>query len=55
MSEIKDLQPQAIWKNFYALTRVPRPSGHLEKVQNFLLSWAQDKGIEAFRTRPVIL
>ena len=51
MSEIKDLQPQAIWKNFYALTRVPRPSGHLEKVQKFLLSWAQDKGIEAFQDK----
>lgn len=48
MSEMKDLQPQAVWKNFYALTRVPRPSGHLEKVQQFLLSWAREKGVEAF-------
>ena len=36
MSEIKNLNPTCIWKNFYALTQVPRPSGHLEKVQNFL-------------------
>lgn len=47
MSEIKDLQPQAIWKNFYLLTQVPRPSGHLEKIQKFLLDWAKDKGVEA--------
>ena len=47
MSEIKDLQPQAIWKNFYLLTQVPRPSGHLEKIQKFLLDWAAEKGIEA--------
>ncbi len=47
MSEIKNLQPAAIWRNFYLLTQVPRPSGHLEKVQKFLLDWAAEKGIEA--------
>ena len=40
MEEIKNLNPQEIWRNFYALTRVPRPSGHLEKVQAFLLDFA---------------
>ena len=49
MSEIANLQPQAIWKNFDLLTQVPRPSGHLEKVQKFLLDWAKSKGIEAFK------
>lgn len=48
MSEIANLQPQAIWKNFDLLTQVPRPSGHLEKVQKFLLDWAKEKGVEAF-------
>lgn len=47
MSEIKNLQPEAIWKNFYLLTQVPRPSGHLEKIQKFLLDWAAEKGVEA--------
>ena len=49
MSEIANLQPQAIWKNFDLLTQVPRPSGHLEKVQKFLLDWAAQKGVEAFQ------
>lgn len=49
MSEIANLQPQAIWKNFDLLTQVPRPSGHLEKVQQFLLDWAAQKGVEAFK------
>ena len=49
MSEIANLQPQAIWKNFYLLTQVPRPSGHLEKVQKFLLDRAKEKGITAFQ------
>lgn len=46
---IKELEPQTIWRNFYLLTQVPRPSGHLEKIQNFLLEWAKQHGIEAFK------
>ena len=49
MNEIKNLNPQCIWKNFYALTQVPRPSGHLEKVQQFLLQFAKEAGVEAFK------
>ncbi len=45
---IKELQPESLWKNFYALTQVPRPSGHLDKVRQFLLSFAESIGIEAF-------
>ena len=46
---IQDLQPKAIFGNFYKLTQVPRPSGHLEKIQQFLLDWAKERGIEAFK------
>ena len=46
---ITELSPKGIWKNFYALTQVPRPSGHLEKIQDFLLSWAQSHGFESFK------
>ena len=49
MSEIKNLNPVCIWKNFDALTQVPRPSGHLEKVQQFLLDFAEKAGVEAFK------
>ncbi|MBQ6225183.1 MAG: aminoacyl-histidine dipeptidase [Bacteroidaceae bacterium] len=48
-NSIKDLDPQIIWKNFYLLTQVPRPSGHLDKIQQFLLDWAKEHGIEAFK------
>lgn len=48
MNEITNLKPTCIWKNFYALTQVPRPSGHLEKVQQFLLNFAKEAGVEAF-------
>ena len=49
MNEIQNLNPQCVWKNFYALTQVPRPSGHLEKVQQFLLDFAKQAGVEAFK------
>ena len=49
MNEIQNLNPQCIWKNFYALTQVPRPSGHLEKIQQFLLQFAKEAGVEAFK------
>ena len=48
MSEIANLKPAALWRNFDALTQIPRPSGHSEKVQNFLLDFAKQVGVEAF-------
>ncbi len=49
MNEIEKLNPQCVWKNFYALTQVPRPSGHLEKIQQFLLDFGKQAGVEAFK------
>lgn len=48
METIQDLEPKALWKNFYALTQVPRPSGHLDKIRQFLLDFAKENGFEAF-------
>ena len=48
MSEIKNLAPKAIWHNFYLLTQVPRPSGHLEKIQKFAI-------LRLSKTKPAIL
>jgi len=49
MADIKNLKPEEIWRNFDKLTQVPRPSGHLEKIQAFLLQWAKEAGVEAFQ------
>jgi len=49
MSEILNLKPECVWRNFHSLTQVPRPSGHLEKVQQFLLDFAAKIGVEAFK------
>lgn len=49
MSEILNLKPESVWRHFHALTQVPRPSGHLEKIQQFLLDFAAHIGVEAFK------
>jgi len=49
MSEILQLSPAAVWRNFHALTQIPRPSGHTEKIQQFLLDFAARAGVEAFK------
>ena len=49
MDEIKNLNPECIWRNFDALTKIPRPSGHAEKIQQFLLDFAKKVGVEAFQ------
>lgn len=48
MSEIRNLKPECVWRNFYDLTQVPHPSGHLEKITQFLLDFAKKAGVEAF-------
>lgn len=47
MSEIRNLSPEALWRNFDELTKVPRPSGHMEKIQAYLLDFAKKVGVEA--------
>ena len=48
MSTIQSLTPQCVWKNFYLLTQVPRPSGHLKAIQTFLLDFAKKVEVEGF-------
>lgn len=49
MADIRDLEPRNLWGHFYSLTQIPRPSGHLEKIQAYLLDFAKQNGIEAFK------
>ena len=48
MSTILQLAPQNVWKHFYSLTQIPRPSGHMEKITEFLLNFGKGLGLEAF-------
>jgi dipeptidase D len=44
--EIINLEPKALWENFYALTQVPRPSKHEEKIQDFMVKFGKSLGLE---------
>mgnify|MGYP002624676337 CR=1 FL=1 len=43
---MKNLEPQALWSAFYDLTQIPRPSGHTEQVQQFLVNYGRALGLE---------
>lgn len=49
MSEILKLQPAEIWKYFYEILQIPRPSKQEEKIIAFLLQFAQEHNLEAQR------
>lgn len=46
MSEIKNLEPKEIWKNFYALTQIPRPSKKEAEVIAFMKKFGEDLGLD---------
>ena len=46
--EVKDVSPQVVWRNFYSLTQIPRPSGHTQKVAQFLVDFAHAHGAEGY-------
>ena len=48
MNPIEELSPKGVWKNFYALTQIPRPSGHTEQVAKFLVDFGKQHGAEAY-------
>ena len=46
MSTILQLAPQNVWKHFYSLTQIPRPSGHMEKITEFLVNFGKGLSLE---------
>lgn len=49
MSEIQNLQPKLLWKWFDQVCAIPHPSYEEEKIAQFILQWAKDKGFYAER------
>ena len=49
MNDIRNLAPQALWKHFYSLTRIPRPSGLKEPIGNFLVEFGKSLGLETLQ------
>ena len=46
---IKELDPQIVWKNFYGLTQIPRPSKHEAQVIEYLFNWGKEHGLETIK------
>ena len=47
--EILNLEPKTLWKNFYDLTQVPRPSKHEDKIQEFVYNFGKGLGFETIK------
>ena len=46
---IRNLDPQIVWKNFYALTQIPRPSKHEELAVEYMYNWGISHGLETIK------
>jgi len=46
---ILDLKPGNVWKHFYALTQIPRPSGHSEEITAFIENFGKSLGLKTTR------
>jgi dipeptidase D len=46
---IKNLEPNGLWKNFYNLTQIPRPSKKEAKVVAFVKEFGEKLGLETSR------
>ncbi len=46
---IDNLDPKCVWKHFYALTRIPRPSKKEEKVVEYMYNWGKSLGLETIK------
>lgn len=44
--DLLELQPEAVWRHFYSLTRIPRPSGHEEKIGSCIADFGRKLGLE---------
>ncbi|MFH1160632.1 MAG: aminoacyl-histidine dipeptidase [bacterium] len=45
-NEITNLQPKEVWKNFYELTQISRPSKHEGKVREFIVAFGNKLGLD---------
>ena len=43
---LQNIQPQAVWDNFYSLTQIPRPSGKKKEISEFLANYGRSLGLE---------
>lgn len=45
-TDLQKLTPQSVWKHFYSLTRIPRPTGQMEEVTGFVKAFGKALNLE---------
>ncbi|GHT76956.1 aminoacyl-histidine dipeptidase [Bacteroidia bacterium] len=48
-NSLSNLKPSNVWKHFYELTQIPRPSGHSEAITLFIENFGKKLGLETLR------
>jgi dipeptidase D len=46
MSDIKNLEPKLLWKYFYEITQIPRPSKKEHRMTEYMKKFGKDHGLE---------
>ncbi len=44
--EVANIQPQELWKHFYDITQIPRPSKHEAAISEFIVEFGEKLGLE---------
>lgn len=45
-SEILNLNPKNVWKHFHAITQIPRPTGQMDEITQFIQDFGHSLGLE---------
>ena len=50
-SEILSLTPENVWKYFYELTKIPRPTGQMEEVTKYVIDFGKSLNLETVQDK----
>lgn len=50
-SEILNLTPENVWKYFYELTKIPRPTGQMEEVTKYVIDFGKSLNLETIQDK----
>lgn len=45
-SEILNLKPQAVWSRFYEMSQIPRPTGQMKEISEYVIKFAKSLDLE---------
>ena len=49
--QLSDLAPSIVWRNFFRLTQIPRPSKHEERVIEYLVQFAKTRNLDFLKDK----